>query len=134
MNKFRNQLLALSATAEVQIALFPPGVCLGDELVSDFDRNKQQFLSSQETTAPQRHALDALDAFITQLSGPHNAVFWCDPEPLTEDPRWEQIRELSRAVLRSLNWEYSPPVRDGAIYAFFDRVVENTDDEDPGKP
>ena len=130
MHKFRNQLLALASTAEVQLALFPSGVCIGDELVSDFDRHKQAFLASQETTAPQRHALDALEAFIAELSGPHNVVFWCDPEPLTEDPRWEQIRELSRAALQSLGWEYSLPIKNGATYAFFDRVEENIDADD----
>ncbi len=129
MNVFRNQLLALASTPEVQFALFPSGVCLGDELVSDFDRNKQQFLDDHETTAPQRSALDALEAFILKLSGPHNAVFWCDPEPVTDDPRWEQIRQLARDALRSLDWEYSLPRKNGATYGFLDREVENVDDE-----
>jgi hypothetical protein len=132
MSEFRNQLLALSSTAQVQIALFPKGVCIGDELVSDFDRNKQHFLANQQITSPQRNAIDALDAFITELSGPHNEVFWCDPEPLMDDPRWGQIRELSRTVLRALNWKYCPPTRNGAAYYFIDRVVENIDDDDIG--
>jgi len=132
MSVFRNQLLALASTAQVQIALFPKGVCIGDELVSDFDRHKQHFLANEQITGPQRHALDALDALITELSGPHNEVFWCDPEPLTDDPRWERIRELSRNLLRALIWQYCPPTRDGATYGFFDRVVENIDDDDIG--
>lgn len=132
MSQFRNQLLALSSTADVQIALYPKGVCFGDELVCDFDRNKQQFLANQATTAPQRESLDALDAYLTELSGPQNEVFWCDPEPLTDDPRWEQIRELSRTALRSLGWQYSPPAKDGGRYVLLDRIDANVDDEDTG--
>ena len=127
MNVFRNQILGLASPPDVQIGLFPRGVCIGDELVSDFDRHKQDFIANHELTTYQLNAIEELERFIQGLSGPHNQVFWCHPEPLTEDPRWEQIRDLAQTVLRRLNWEYALPVRNGATYVFSDRVELNAD-------
>ena len=129
MTVFRNQILALASPANVQLSLFPQGVCIGDELVCDFDLHKEDFLANQQLTSEQLSAIQTLDAFLDGLSGSHNEVFWCDPEPLTDDPRWEQIRELSRHVLRSLNWNYSHPEKDGASYVFEDRLETNIDND-----
>lgn len=128
MTVFRNQVLALASPADVQIGLVPQGVCIGDELVCDFDCHKVEFIATQKLTAQQLNAIQALDSFLLELSGPHNEVFWCDPEPLTDDPRWEQIRELARTVLQSMNWDYAPPEKDGATYVFEDRVEVNLDE------
>ncbi len=125
---FRFQILRLAAPAEVQIGLFPAGVCVGDELVSQFDRHSREFIEQHELSPRQLAAIGELDRLITRHSGPHNVEFWCSPEPLRVDPRWEEIRGLARAVLRSMEWEYSTPAQDGSTYAFADgRVVLNED-------
>tara|TARA_R100001143_G_C3315067_1_gene112027 strand:+ start:136 stop:555 length:420 start_codon:yes stop_codon:yes gene_type:complete len=128
MIMFRNQILALASPADVQISLFPQGVCIGDELVSDFDHHKMEFVTNHEVTTEQLEAIEALDQFLTELSGPHNEVFWCDPEPLRDDPRWDRIRDLAGAVLRCFNWKYSRPEKDGATYIFDDHVEINVED------
>ena len=91
---------------------------------------KEAFLKEHAATSEQLAAIDELDAFLDDLSGPHNEIFWCDPEPLEDDSRWERIRELSRRVLRTMNWEYSLPEKDGATYVFQDHSEENENGED----
>ncbi|QDT42689.1 hypothetical protein Pan241w_27770 [Gimesia alba] len=122
---YRNQVLALASPADVQIRLFPQGACIGDELVSDFDHNKLEFVTNHEVTTEQLEAIEVLDEFLTELSGSDNEVFWCDPEPLRDDPRWNRIRELAGAVLQCFNWKYSRPEKDGATYIFDDHVEIN---------
>ncbi len=70
MNEFRNQMLGLASPADVQIGLFPQGVCLGDELVSDFDLHKRHFIAQRELTTFQLNAIEELDQFIDELSSP----------------------------------------------------------------
>ena len=125
MHVFRNQIIALASPADIQIALHPRGVCIGDELVCDFDLHKSTFLKQPTVTADQVNAIQTLDAFLDELSGPQNESFWCDLDPIMDDPRWEQIRELSRRVLDAMGWEYSLPDKDGASYVFEDHSETN---------
>lgn len=129
MNDFRKQITALASPANIQLGLHPRGVCVGDELVCDFDMRKDSFLEQHVATAEQLNAIRELDTFLDELSGPHNESFWRDTEPIMHDPKWERIRGLSRRVLKAMGWKYSPPNKDGAVYVFQDRTEIYPEDE-----
>ena len=118
--------MRLASGAAIQIGLFPDGVCIGDELVSDLDVNIEAI--RHRLSPKQRAATQRLDDYVDRLSGPHNEVFWCDPEPLHEDSRWEEIRKLAWKVIEAMGWSYEVHKSDGTIYVFKDRVVRNTSD------
>lgn len=48
-------------------------------------------------------ALTALDEYLSEMSGPHNAKLWTD-EALLKNPRWQRVRELAMGVMRQFDW------------------------------
>lgn len=117
---------ALAQPADVQRALFPDFVCVGDELANDLDIARRAFLAEAPPLAsPQRDAIDSLDRYLDALSGEHNADFWLDADQLSLDPRWEVIRAKARLTLVAFGWPDEPPLRDGAIYANERQFVHN---------
>ncbi|WP_437527220.1 hypothetical protein WME79_42415 [Sorangium sp. So ce726] len=117
---------ALAQPADVQRALFPDFVCVGDELANDFDSARRAFLAETLPLArPQREALDSLDRYLDALSGEHNAEFWLDADQLSLDPRWEVIRAKARLTLVAFGWQDEPPPQDGAIYVNGRQLVHN---------
>ncbi|WP_437590912.1 hypothetical protein [Sorangium sp. So ce1000] len=116
----------LAQPADVQRALFPDFVRVGDELANDFDAARRTFLAeTPPLTPPQREAIDSLDHVLDTLSGEHNAAFWLDAEQLSLDPRWNLIRAKASLVLVSFGWPNEPPPHNGAIYANERQVVHN---------
>ena len=118
VDSFKRALQALAQPASVQVELFPDFVAYGDELVLDYGEALERFgvQSRDSLTRAQRAALADLDSRITELSGPDNEAFWLTRDALFKDPRWEEIRQLAKAVLREFGWPNERPGPSGAIY------------------
>ena len=109
-------LQGLAAAAEVQVSLYPDFAAKPDELAQDFCHWYECARGTLATqwTAPQRAALNALDAKLSRMSR-HGLEFsedlWLEPA-LQGDPRWAEVRELARSALRVLGWPLESPPRD----------------------
>ena len=79
-------------------ATVPDAGDLGSDF-SDFARFAPElaefgYLSNLATTE-----IASLDAYLQSLSGPANAKFWFFGS-LAKDPRWDDIRERARSIIR----------------------------------
>jgi hypothetical protein len=125
--ELRRCLQALAQPAAEQVSLFPEFAVIGDELALQFDDALHAYHASASTPDPiQLESLRLLDDYLTELSGPEEDRFWLERAALASDPRWEQIRDLARAVLAAFAWPDKPPPRDGATYVGSRKVVHNT--------
>lgn len=101
----------MAADAETQLALYPPFVCCGDELVLDWadamvlvrEEGSVQF------TAEADRAISELDRRIDVYSGRPGDGLFCDPAALRNDPRWGEMRALAAAVCVACGWTIDPP-------------------------
>lgn len=111
---------ALAQPADVQRALFPDFVVVGDELAIEFDEALKGFRSDGPVLAlAQTEAIRALDVYLEALSGPAHLDFWDDPS----DRRWERARGLAASILVAFNWPHECPPRNGAVYVSGEEVV-----------
>ena len=109
------RLLALTSEADVQVSLYPKKVCIGDELVLDFDEEYQKsknLIVDGETKA----SIEDLDNYLERHSGEGFAEMYLESSALYADPRWQEIRDLAAMVLGHMNVAYRRPVSTGAIY------------------
>lgn len=104
----RNTLLALSSPAEVQAALYPDFVCVGDELVLNFGEAYEQ-LQLDKLTATESNSLAELDAYLVSHSGGSYEEHYVDNELLSSSLIWQKIRLLALKSLESFGWEYVEP-------------------------
>ena len=101
----RRALHALAQPAALQFSLFPDWVVVGDELATAFDEAlKKHRASGASLSSQQDSSLDALDAYMTELSGPQDRAFWANPTALQRDSRWQNVRDLARAALAAFAW------------------------------
>lgn len=122
----RHSLQKLAQPPAAQVALFPSLVVVGDELALGFDAALRAFrAAAPEASAPQLAALQQLEEYLRELSGPQNEAFWIEAIALAVDPRWARVRELSRAVLVAFHWPLELPEPVGASHVSEDRVVRN---------
>jgi hypothetical protein len=123
----RHSVQALAQPADEQIALFPDFVVVGDELALDFESALERFRADAVSAPAQAVAtVNALNAYLEQLSGPQNEDFWLDEARLREDPRWNQVRQLALAVLEAFGWPNVTPKKNHATYVSETKVVHNS--------
>lgn len=126
IDELKRCLQALAQPADVQVSLFPDFVVVGDELALSFDEALTRHRAANGSfSSGQASSLEALDAYLEELSGPHNETFWCDPASLESDPRWQRIRDFARTALDAFAWAAVVPPPDGAIYVVEDKTVRN---------
>lgn len=125
-NELRRTLRALAQPADVQRSLFPEEVVIGDELVMEFCDAFERCRSVASLPDAQLKCLTALDELIDSHSGEHNEDLWCDPESLSTDPRWEDMRQAAARALDSFGWTNVAPEKNDATYVFADRVETNS--------
>ncbi len=121
-SEFKRATLALAADAAIQVSLFPPFVCFGDELVMDWYEARDLYLGTEWSSlpAPQRDPVQALDAKLTALATPENERLFCEPDALA-DVRWDPVRHLARAVCSAFGWPLEPPAKSNVVYVPADK-------------
>lgn len=101
-------LQVLAADADEQLRAFPPYVAVADEIALLL----QDALLVYEQDAPAEDALlraiNDLDTTLDGLSGAANATFWSN-DSLTNDSRWQRLRETARQLLQQLGIPQRPP-------------------------
>jgi hypothetical protein len=97
-------LHALAQPAAIQYSLFPDWVVVGDELALAFNEALEKHRASgTQLSIQQASALDELAAYMTEMSGPRDKAFWSNPSALQRDSRWQNIRDMAKAVLDALS-------------------------------
>src|SRR5215210_7731568 len=94
---------ALALPSREQRTLFPPFVCIADELALDFEQWLQTAAGQHEFSAEQRTALTSLDDVLSAMSGADQAELWID-EALDSSGEWENVRERARGTLTVFGW------------------------------
>ena len=116
--EYQRATYALAAGAEKQLALFPPFVCFGDELVMDWYYAREHL--EQSTAAvftPEQIALvQELDRIIHCYGGKTDDPLFVTAEALRADPRWEQIRAAARELIVAMRWPLLEPWPANATY------------------
>jgi len=116
--EFRRATLALAADAKAQIALCPPFVCIGDELVIDWGDALDLYRVERTDgfTEEEGSAIGILDQIITRHSGAANARMFSDAAALADDPRWQEVRIAAAEVCSVFGWKIEPPEKSSAVY------------------
>jgi hypothetical protein len=116
--EFRRATLGLAADAKAQIALFPPFVCFGDELVLDWGEALRMIRETRVARFPAEaeSAISKLDQTIDAHSGKQNERMFSDPAALSDDPRWDDIRSQAAIVCSACGWKIEPPWPSSATY------------------
>lgn len=128
-DELKRCLQGLAQPAAIQVSLFPDFAVVGDELALSFDEALTAHRASlSPLSVPQSTALDALDGYLSELSGPHNETFWLDRSALATDPRWQRVRDLARDTLQAFAWQLDVPDRDGSVYISKGVTVRNVDE------
>ena len=109
------RLLALASTADVQVSLYPAEVCVGDELVLDFDEEYQK-AKNAILDEEVKLSIDVLDRYIERHSGEAFSEMYLKSSALHTDPRWQEIRDLAAIVLLNMDIDYRSPDATGASY------------------
>ena len=115
MEQLQRAIVALAQPADVQLGLFPDGVCKGDELALDFEEALPS-LWDKDISAEQQAAISALDVLILAMSGEKNVDFWTDQALLRSHPKWEEIRGSAKACAIAFGWNLQPPPPFGAVF------------------
>jgi len=104
-------------TPDDQATLFPDFVCLGDELVIEFDEAYEPFKTDEAISIQQSSALADLDSFLEEHSGEQFERLYLSADGLRE-PEWNDIRSFAEKVLVTFNWpKVVPPSKsDHVIY------------------
>ncbi|WP_437631895.1 hypothetical protein [Sorangium sp. So ce854] len=109
---------ALAQEFDVQRSLFPPFVCIADELALEFEERVRKLPPDAQSvllTNEQDALLRALDAKLDAMSGPENIRFWTD-DALRHDPEWSEVRRLSGELIEAMGWSSLPPPPSSDIY------------------
>ncbi|MGK4009217.1 hypothetical protein WMF31_41845 [Sorangium sp. So ce1036] len=109
---------ALAQEFDVQRSLFPPFVCVADELALEFEECVRKIPSNVRLvllTDEQDAHLKALDDKLDAMSGPENIRFWTD-DALRHDPEWSEVRRLSVKLIEAMGWSSMPPPPSSDIY------------------
>jgi hypothetical protein len=106
MTQLRKSVQLAALPAEEQIASFPKGVAIEDEIAIDFDSYCQWALEGYQApdlSSEQRSSLLALNTRLDQMSGQKNADLWTD-DALRTRAEWEQVRNDARKILAVFGW------------------------------
>lgn len=128
-SSLRRAVQALAQPAATQLGLFPSFVCAPDELALEFEdamRRSADWLVRLPDA--QARPLQALNSFLEASSGTKHADLW-ENDSLSCDPRWNDIRELARDVLRAFNWLDVAPPANGAIYVGEGKIERNVQED-----
>ena len=116
-DRLRWSILALAQPAEIQLSLFPGFACTGDELALNLEHALEELNADVREFSPDQQAtLDALDAEIRKISGPHNADFWLEDDALRSHPTWDVIRRLAQTAAIAFGWGLEPPSPTEDVY------------------
>ena len=109
--------MTLAQSADVQISLFPDFVCVGDELVLNFDDAWRAFQSDNEKSLSNEQiaAIEKLNSRIDELSA-SDKNFWLEKKSLYLDSKWNELRELAKKSLDTFGWQLEIPGPSNAIY------------------
>lgn len=104
--ELRRALHALAQPAATQYSLVPDWLVIGEELASAFHEALEKHRASGASLSRQQaSSLDALVAYIADLSGPRDKAFWANPSRLHSDSRWQNIRDFAQSALEAFEWE-----------------------------
>jgi hypothetical protein len=108
LDHLRFALQALAAPPQEQFALFPPFVCVPDELVLDFTCWLPFVRRDCQLSAEQEVALQRLDDCIHMWSGQQHADVWLDAA-VGNHPVWFDFRTLAAEALAAFGWPPETP-------------------------
>lgn len=109
MSQLLKSVRRAALPAEEQIASFPNGVAIEDEIAIDFDSYCQWALEGYQApklSNEQRTSLLALNTRLDEMSGQQNADLWTD-DALRTRAEWEQVRSDARKILDVFGWSMS---------------------------
>ncbi|MCP3922273.1 MAG: hypothetical protein GY714_06785 [Desulfobacterales bacterium] len=115
MEELKRTIIALASPAREQIKLYPEFVCIGDELVLDFDEAYKE-IKEPAFNPEQKGALEELDQFLESHAGPEFEEMYLERDSLFKDMRWVKIRNLAHRVIEAMGWNYENPVGPDAVY------------------
>jgi hypothetical protein len=110
--RFEWSVRALAQPAHVQLGLYPDFVCVGDELVLEFDEWRQKFLDSpvaSNWSEGRVRMIDEIDQQIVRMTDQHDEDLWLDRRALAERGEWGRLRELAERLIQEMNWSDDPP-------------------------
>jgi hypothetical protein len=104
MVQLKKALQQAALPADRQIARLR-GYDVPFEIADDFGNWCGWALHSTDLTLTdvQLSRLAALDTFLNEMSGEHNAELWID-EALRSRPEWEEVRWNAREILELMQW------------------------------
>ena len=115
LQRLKWSISALAQPAEVQKKLFPPFVCVSDELALEFDEFHQQLRRRRTLPPASRELLLQIDEALEQMSGVHQQEMWTD-QALQTAAEWERVRALARELITQMNWSPKPPPLERNLY------------------
>ena len=102
---------SLAQDASVQVKLFPGFAEVADELVLEHEQYQNLFLQSKDAdtlTSSQLSKISELDSYIENLSEENRKDLWT-VSALRNAPEWDEIRRLSKQVIREMQWDDARP-------------------------
>lgn len=116
LERLKWSAMALSQSAEAQLALFPGFVAVPDELALNWEEGLGDLKDPEVIiSSAQRAKIEKLDAIILSMSGPNNLKFW-DNQALTEFREWDDVRAAASEVLSAFDWPAGAPEPSPDIY------------------
>lgn len=91
-----------------QVAQFPVGVAVADELALDLEHWLEVCSAWGYLESGISRPLGAIDDLLGRMSGPDQKERWT-LEALTTDPGWGEARTMAREVLRLAGWPRGSP-------------------------
>ncbi len=113
--RFEWSVRALAQSAGTQFTLFPPFVCVADELALEFEEQYGRVREQNVSLGRGEVAVRDLDKKLEEMSGPQHEELWTD-DALRQEPDWEEIRVLARRVIDVMGWSDTPPPSERAEY------------------
>lgn len=105
-DELRRALHDLAQPAATQYSLVPDWLVIGEELASAFHEALEKHRASGASLSSQQaSSLEALAAYIADLSGPRDKAFWVNPSRLHSDSRWQNMRDLAKSALEAFEWD-----------------------------
>jgi hypothetical protein len=106
MIQLRRSVRLAALPADEQIASFPNGAAIEEEIAIDFDSYCQWALEGYQApdlSHEQRTSLLALNTRLERMSGEQNADLWTN-DALRTRVEWEQVRKDARKILDVFGW------------------------------
>jgi len=109
-NELKYSMQALAMPYEVQVTVFPDGVCLACELVEDVYNFSSSYIANCDNllTEQQKAALDDLQARLDEIARTPDYECW-NNDAIRNSQAWNDARELAKQALNCFGWSVEAP-------------------------